>query len=93
MPVILHPDTYDLWPDEDDRKTELLKEMLCPYPASEMVAYPVRTLVNSPWNQGVDLIDPTVEDLNICSNRHGSLVLYAHLPISPDSRYIPAAPF
>lgn len=57
MPVILHSDDYDLWLDEDERKQELLKDLLQPYPASEMISYPVSTLVNSPRNKGADLIE------------------------------------
>lgn len=56
MPVILHPETYDEWLGDDPRAVEALKELLRPYPASEMVAYPISTRVNSPQNQGEDLI-------------------------------------
>ena len=48
MPVILHPETYDQWLDEDARAVESLKELLGPYPASEMTAHPVSAQVNSP---------------------------------------------
>lgn len=58
MPVILHPEAYDLWLDEDVRKQELCKELLCPYPASEMTANPVSVAVNSPRNQGEQLVQP-----------------------------------
>jgi len=58
MPVILHPDTYDLWLDEDDRKQDLRKELLSPYSASEMAAYPVSTSINSPQHQGEELVQP-----------------------------------
>jgi putative SOS response-associated peptidase YedK len=57
MPVILHREDYDLWLDEDVRKQKLLKELLRPYPTSEMVSYPVSPLVNSPQNQGAGLIE------------------------------------
>lgn len=57
MPVILHPDDYELWLDEDVRKRELLKELLRPYPAEEMKGYPVSTEINSPHNQGATLIE------------------------------------
>ena len=56
MPVILHPETYGLWLDTDMRIVDSLKELLSPYPASEMTAYPVSAQVNSPKNQGEDLI-------------------------------------
>lgn len=57
MPVILHPDDYDLWLDSDVRKLELVKELLSSYPASEMMSYPVGTSINSPRNQGAKLIE------------------------------------
>jgi putative SOS response-associated peptidase YedK len=47
MPVILHAEDYDLWLGEDIRKLDLLKELLRPYPSTEMIAYPVSTLVNN----------------------------------------------
>lgn len=58
MPVILHPETYDEWlnTDTDTRAMESLKELLRPYPSSEMTAYPVSARVNSPRNQGEELI-------------------------------------
>jgi putative SOS response-associated peptidase YedK len=43
MPVILRPSDHDLWLDEDVRKRTLLKQLLQPYPDSEMTSYPVST--------------------------------------------------
>ena len=57
MPVILHPDNYELWLDGDARKLDLVKEMLRPYPAGEMTGYVVGMSVNSPRNQGAGLIE------------------------------------
>lgn len=57
MPVILHHSDYDLWLDEDMRKRDLLKELLQPYPASEMISHPVSTSINSPRSQGAGLIE------------------------------------
>lgn len=56
MPVILHPESYDEWLDADVRALESLKELLRPYPSSEMTSYPVSARVNSPRNQGEELI-------------------------------------
>lgn len=56
MPVILHPETYGRWLEDDARAVGSLKELLGPYPASEMTAHPVSAQVNSPRNQGEDLI-------------------------------------
>lgn len=57
MPVILAPDDYELWLDEDVRTRELLKDLLRPYPAAEMISYPVSASINSPRNQGAELIE------------------------------------
>ncbi|HEX8720105.1 MAG TPA: SOS response-associated peptidase [Pyrinomonadaceae bacterium] len=57
MPVILHPDDYELWLGAEARELEHVKEMLRPYPAEEMVGYPVGTGVNSPRNQGAGLLE------------------------------------
>lgn len=57
MPVILHSDDYELWLDEDVRKRELLKDLLRPYPAEEMMRHPVSPTINSPLNQGATLIE------------------------------------
>jgi putative SOS response-associated peptidase YedK len=56
MPLILHPEDYELWLDDDARKREMLKELLRPYAASEMVAHPVGALINNPKSQGAELI-------------------------------------
>ena len=57
MPVILHPDDYELWLGAEARELGLVKEMLRPYPAEEMVGYPVGRGVNSPRNQGAGLLE------------------------------------
>jgi putative SOS response-associated peptidase YedK len=57
MPVILHPEDYKLWLNVDACKLDLVKELLIPYPAAEMMSYPVGTSINSPRNQGAELIE------------------------------------
>jgi putative SOS response-associated peptidase YedK len=57
MPVILHPEDYDLWLDEDVRKSDFRQELLRPFPAGKMNGYPVSTLVNNMRSQGVELIN------------------------------------
>jgi putative SOS response-associated peptidase YedK len=57
MPVILHAEDYQLWLDDDLRKSSLREELLRPFPASEMEAYPVSPSINSPRNQGASLIE------------------------------------
>ena len=61
MPVILHKEDYELWLNEDLRKQELVKSLLQPYPASEMLSYPVSTAINSPHNQGATLIEKPLD--------------------------------
>jgi putative SOS response-associated peptidase YedK len=56
MPVILHPEDYEPWLGADARELDLVKEMLRPYPPTEMAGYPVGTSVNSLYNQGAGLI-------------------------------------
>ena len=59
MPVILPDDEYDRWLDPKcDDPSKLLK----PYPAEEMTAFPVSTLVNSPRNESAACIDPVARD-------------------------------
>ena len=57
MPVILHPEDYDLWLKEDERRQALLGELLRPYPAPQMTSHPVSPAVNSPRGQGAALIE------------------------------------
>ncbi|MEP0868226.1 SOS response-associated peptidase [Trichocoleus desertorum AS-A10] len=48
MPVILPPESHDLWLDPTVREPEQLQPWLQPYAAEVMTAYPVSTKVNSP---------------------------------------------
>jgi putative SOS response-associated peptidase YedK len=50
MPVILPQDSYPIWLDPAARQPEELNQLLQPYPADLMDAYPVSKLVNSPEN-------------------------------------------
>jgi len=56
MPVILHPEEYSLWLEAGERERAMLRELLRPYPADEMVSHPVSPLVNSTANRGAELI-------------------------------------
>jgi putative SOS response-associated peptidase YedK len=58
MPVILHPEEYDLWLDRETTDPGKLKHLYQPYPADLMEMYPVSPLVNSPRNDSPDLIKP-----------------------------------
>lgn len=58
MPVILAEDSYPLWLDTGEPDPKQLSNLLVPYTAQEMVAYPVARLVNSPRNDSPACIQP-----------------------------------
>ena len=57
MPVILTEGAYDIWLSIENKDLSELKEVLVPYPASEMQAHPVARLVNNVKNDGPELIE------------------------------------
>ncbi len=58
MPVILPPAVYDDWLDPAERDPVSLAALITPFPAEEMEAYPVSTLVNTPSNDLPECILP-----------------------------------
>lgn len=58
MPVILHPDDYALWLDPQETKPDQLLPLFRPFPSEQMTAYPVSTIVNSPFNEIPACIEP-----------------------------------
>jgi putative SOS response-associated peptidase YedK len=58
MPVIVDAEQYDLWLDPAVQDPMVLKPLLVPYPAEDMVIYAVSTLVNSPRHDTPQCIDP-----------------------------------
>jgi putative SOS response-associated peptidase YedK len=58
MPVILHESDYAKWLDPAPRQAADLQPLLVPYPAGEMEAFPVSTLVNSPANDRPEILLP-----------------------------------
>lgn len=56
MPAVLAPAAYQRWLEPGEMQPEELNPLLQPYPAEEMLAYPVSTLVNSPANESPDCI-------------------------------------
>jgi putative SOS response-associated peptidase YedK len=58
MPVILPPSAYEQWLDPAEQPAEKLQPLLRPYPAEEMMHYPVSTLVNSPHNETPEVLAP-----------------------------------
>ena len=58
MPVILPAEAYQTWLEPGEQNLEGLAPLLKPYPAEQMIAYPVSTLVNSPANDLPQCITP-----------------------------------
>jgi putative SOS response-associated peptidase YedK len=58
MPVILHPEDYEMWLDPDFDEREPLTTLLKPFPAEAMEAYPVSRKVNRPANNDPEVIEP-----------------------------------
>jgi putative SOS response-associated peptidase YedK len=46
MPVILNPDSYDIWLDPGMNDTDAASELLKPYDARSMRCYPISTRIN-----------------------------------------------
>lgn len=61
MPAILKPDAYEIWLDPQMKDTNRLSTVISPYPAEEMVAYPVSRTVNDPQNDTPECILPVGE--------------------------------
>jgi putative SOS response-associated peptidase YedK len=56
MPVILADEEYARWLDPKNGDVNQLQSWLQPYPAEEMTAFPINTLVNRVKNQGPECI-------------------------------------
>lgn len=59
MPVILPASAWSQWLDPQENDPARLSALLIPYPAEEMQAYPVSSLVNNPINDSSACIQPT----------------------------------
>ena len=64
MPVILPPELYDFWLNEDSREPEL-KEILNPFPASDMTSHAVSYEVNDVKNEGEELLRPVEPNIGV----------------------------
>ena len=58
MPVILPRELESLWLDHDMQDPAALGDILAPYPSEAMEAYEASPLVNSPANDGPELVVP-----------------------------------
>jgi putative SOS response-associated peptidase YedK len=54
MPVILTPEAEELWLDPNEKE---VLDLLQPYDADKMKAYPISNLVNSPQNRRAEIIN------------------------------------
>jgi putative SOS response-associated peptidase YedK len=61
MPVILPKEHWRDWLQTDKKDTSALKQMLLPFPAKEMKAYPVSRFVSSSKNEGMKCMEPVRE--------------------------------
>jgi putative SOS response-associated peptidase YedK len=61
MPVILPADAYHHWLATEDQPPAQLADLLVPYQASDLIAYPVSRMVNSPELDSAELINPVGE--------------------------------
>jgi putative SOS response-associated peptidase YedK len=58
MPVIVHPDSYDLWLDPGMTDVHVVSELLKPYDARSMRSYPVSTRINHVGNDDEECSRP-----------------------------------
>lgn len=61
MPCILEKENEDDWLNPDTEQERLIA-MLNPFPAKDMEAFTISSLVNSPKNQGEDILKPKKYD-------------------------------
>jgi putative SOS response-associated peptidase YedK len=58
MPVIIAPENWPAWLGETPADPEHLKSLLVPYPAEDMIIWPVDKRVGDPKNKEPSLIEP-----------------------------------
>ncbi len=58
MPVIVHPDIYDLWLDPGMTNVQVVSDLLKPYDARLMRCYPVSTRINHVANDDEECSTP-----------------------------------
>jgi putative SOS response-associated peptidase YedK len=63
MPAIVRPEDYRTWLAPGERPADELTKLLKPYPASEMEAFPVSKMVNSPANESAKCIDRELQEI------------------------------
>jgi putative SOS response-associated peptidase YedK len=61
MPVVLKSDAWPVWLGEARADVPRLKSLLAPYPADEMICWPVSARVGNVRNNDPSLIEPIAE--------------------------------
>jgi putative SOS response-associated peptidase YedK len=62
MPVIVHPDKYDVWLDPDVNDFNVIRDILRPYDANLMRRYPVSTKLNNSKIDDAESASPVILD-------------------------------
>jgi putative SOS response-associated peptidase YedK len=62
MPVILPREGYSAWLNPNEIQPADLDDLLRPYPSTELAAYPVSTIVNSPANDSPACVVPLIQE-------------------------------
>jgi len=62
MPVVLPESEWDTWLDVENHDVGALCKLLVPFPAGELEAWEVSTLVNKADNNGPELLDPAPDE-------------------------------
>ena len=57
-PVVIAPQSYKFWLEADERDVSTISALLSPAPSGFWTSHPVSTAVNSPRNDGPELIEP-----------------------------------
>ncbi len=63
MPVILTPESSELWISPEQQPPDLLLSLLKPYPASDMKAFEVSAMVNNPSFDDPKCIEPATDPM------------------------------
>lgn len=61
MPAIIAPDDYRTWLDPLNKYVQKMEDLIRPFDADRMVAYPVSKVVSRAGNEGAALIEPLAE--------------------------------
>jgi putative SOS response-associated peptidase YedK len=61
MPVIIERSDLEAWLDPDQHDPDLLSKFLAPSPAGTLLKHPISRTVNSPKNDGPQLLEPLTQ--------------------------------